>query len=115
MRKSLIWQGIASAQQPQQTAPHFPSPNAQFFLKFLRQAQLMPFCIVILGPSSKNAHEEKPMTKTPRWMQSTIAEANSCTTKMPWERGLRREAFMAGRRAVAALADSQLRTVRPAA
>jgi hypothetical protein len=54
------------------------------------------------------------MTKTPRWMQSTIAEANSCTTKMPWERGLRREAFMAGRRAVASLADSQMRTVRPA-
>jgi hypothetical protein len=62
-----------------------------------------------------NIREEKPMMKTPRWMQSTIAEANSCTTKLPWERGLRREAFMAGRRAVAALADSQMRTVRPAA
>ncbi len=55
------------------------------------------------------------MTKTPRWMQSAIAEAASCTTKMPWERGLRREAFIASRRAVAMLSDMPLRTARPAA
>ena len=55
------------------------------------------------------------MTKTPRWLQSTIAEAKSCTTKMPWERGLRREAFIASRRAVSALADMPMRTARPAA
>lgn len=55
------------------------------------------------------------MTKTPRWIQSTIAEANACTTKMPWERGLRREAFMASRRAVAALSEAPMRTARPAA
>lgn len=55
------------------------------------------------------------MTKTSRWIQSTIAEANACTTKMPWERGLRRDAFIASRRAVAAVAISPARTLRPAA
>ncbi|HCP81008.1 MAG TPA: hypothetical protein DIT67_05250 [Octadecabacter sp.] len=63
----------------------------------------------------EDIHEEQPMTKTPRWMQSTIAEAKSCSMKMPWERGLRREAFIASRRAVAALSDMEIRTVRPAA
>ena len=63
----------------------------------------------------EDKHEEKPMTKTPRWMQSTIAEAKSCSTKMPWERGLRREAFIASRRAVAALSEMDMRTARPAA
>lgn len=55
------------------------------------------------------------MTKTPRWIANTITEAQSCTTKMPWERGLRREAFIASRRAVAALRHSGTRTARPAA
>lgn len=55
------------------------------------------------------------MTKTPRWIRSTIVEAESCTTKMPWERGLRREAFIASRRAVATLMDMPSRTERPAA
>jgi hypothetical protein len=55
------------------------------------------------------------MTKTSRWIQSTIAQANNVTTKMPWERGLRREAFIASRRAVAALSDAPQRTQRPAA
>lgn len=55
------------------------------------------------------------MTKKNRWIQSTIAEAEKCTTKMPWERGLRREAFMASRRAVASLATNTERTMRPAA
>ena len=69
----------------------------------------------IVRIEQEDTHEEKPMTKTPRWMNSTIAEAKSCSTKMPWERGLRREAFVASRRAVAALSDMQMRTVRPAA
>ncbi|WP_377508314.1 hypothetical protein [Octadecabacter sp. R77987] len=38
-----------------------------------------------------------------RWISNMIKEAEACTTKMPWERGLRREAFMSARRAVAAL------------
>ncbi|KQI69111.1 hypothetical protein AN189_05895 [Loktanella sp. 3ANDIMAR09] len=32
-----------------------------------------------------------------RWMKNTIAEAEKCTTKMPWERGLRRQAMIARR------------------
>ena len=55
------------------------------------------------------------MKKTPRWTQSTIAEAKTCSVKMPWERGLRREAFIASRRAVAALSEMDMRTARPAA
>ncbi len=55
------------------------------------------------------------MTKTPRWIQSALREADAVTTKMPWERGLRREAFIASRRAVAALANAPVRTERPAA
>ncbi|MCF2869737.1 hypothetical protein L0664_01540 [Octadecabacter sp. G9-8] len=54
------------------------------------------------------------MTKTPRWIQSAIDETENVTTKMPWERGLRRQAFIASRRAVAALAEAP-RTLRPAA
>ena len=55
------------------------------------------------------------MTKSSRWIQSTIAEAKTCKTKMPWERGLRREAFIASRKAVAQLADIKSRATRPAA
>lgn len=55
------------------------------------------------------------MKQKNRWIQSTIDEANACTTKMPWERGLRRQAFMASRRAVAQLATMTERTARPAA
>lgn len=50
-----------------------------------------------------------------RWMNGIIEEADKCTTRMPWERGLRREAFIASRRAVAALRDNDGRTPRPAA
>lgn len=32
-----------------------------------------------------------------RWMKALLAEAASCKTRMPWERGLRREALMARR------------------
>jgi hypothetical protein len=35
-----------------------------------------------------------------RWMKSLLVEAQACKTKMPWERGLRREAFIARRTAV---------------
>jgi len=38
------------------------------------------------------------MNTTTRWIQKTIAEAAVCKTKMPWERGLRRQAFIARRR-----------------
>lgn len=55
------------------------------------------------------------MTKKTRWIASAAQEAAACTTKMPWERGLRRQAFIASRRAVAALADAPYRTARPAA
>ncbi len=55
------------------------------------------------------------MTKKTRWIASTKDAAETCTQKMPWERGLRRQAFIASRRAVAALAQSPQRTMRPAA
>jgi hypothetical protein len=32
-----------------------------------------------------------------RWMASMISEAANTKTRMPWERGLRREAFIARR------------------
>ncbi|RYG90684.1 hypothetical protein EU803_11825 [Loktanella sp. IMCC34160] len=34
-----------------------------------------------------------------RWMNGVIDEAAKCTTRMPWERGLRRQAFIASRKA----------------
>jgi len=40
------------------------------------------------------------MTKTSRWTQSTTAEAEALNVKLPWERGARRQAFIASRRAV---------------
>jgi len=55
------------------------------------------------------------MKTSPRWIKSAIAEAETVTAKMPWERGLRRQAFIASRRAVAALAEAPSRTLRPAA
>lgn len=36
------------------------------------------------------------MTKT-RWIAKTIDDAKACTTKMPWERGARRQAMIARR------------------
>ncbi|MFN2306520.1 MAG: hypothetical protein ABR504_06065 [Paracoccaceae bacterium] len=38
------------------------------------------------------------MTKN-RCIAKTISEAETCTTKMPWERGLRRQAMIARRMA----------------
>ena len=35
-----------------------------------------------------------------RWMKSILTEAAACKTRMPWERGLRRQA-MVSRRAAA--------------
>lgn len=46
-------------------------------------------------------------TKT-RWMDGLIKDAAECKTRMPWERGLRRQAFIA-RRAEAARARVPLR------
>lgn len=39
------------------------------------------------------------MTTQPRWIASLQKEAAACKTRMPWERGLRREAFIARRKA----------------
>jgi len=55
------------------------------------------------------------MTKTPRWITSATAAAQTCTTKMPWERGLRREAFIASRKAADTMAQPQPDAMRPAA
>jgi hypothetical protein len=37
----------------------------------------------------------KPTEK--RWIKPLLAEAAACKTKMPWERGLRRQAFITRR------------------
>jgi hypothetical protein len=37
------------------------------------------------------------MGSSKRWIDSTIEEANKCETKMPWERGLHRQAMIARR------------------
>lgn len=34
-----------------------------------------------------------------RWMTSMVQEAEACKTRMPWERGLRRQAMIARREA----------------
>lgn len=39
------------------------------------------------------------MQTRPRWMTSLLTEAEACKTRMPWERGLRRQAFIARRAA----------------
>jgi hypothetical protein len=39
------------------------------------------------------------MQTRPRWMNALLAEAQTCKTRMPWERGLRRDAFIARRAA----------------
>lgn len=50
-----------------------------------------------------------------RWIDGIISEADKCTTRMPWERGLRRQAFIASRKAVEAIRAAETRTARPAA
>jgi hypothetical protein len=37
------------------------------------------------------------MGPSKRWIDNTIEEANKCETKMPWERGLRRQAMISRR------------------
>lgn len=39
------------------------------------------------------------MKQTPRWMSELIKETEETTTRMPWERGLRRQAFINRREA----------------
>jgi hypothetical protein len=39
------------------------------------------------------------MNKERRWMKAILAEAKTCKTRMPWERGLRRQAMIARRSA----------------
>lgn len=44
-------------------------------------------------------------TNTPkaRWINNLLAESAKCTTRMPWERGLRRAAMIARRNAAQAV------------
>lgn len=37
------------------------------------------------------------MSRASRWMNNAVQEAANCETKMPWERGARRQAFIAKR------------------
>lgn len=37
------------------------------------------------------------MKTTPRWIKSATEQAQSCKARMPWERGLRRQATIARR------------------
>lgn len=37
------------------------------------------------------------MQTRPRWMNALLTEVEGCKTRMPWERGLRRQAFVARR------------------
>ena len=37
------------------------------------------------------------MRETPRWMAPLVAEAQGARLRLPWERGLRRAAFIARR------------------
>ena len=55
------------------------------------------------------------MTQKTRWIQSAIDQAGKTNTKMPWERGTNREAFVASRRVLASLQTSKSRTHLPAA
>lgn len=49
-------------------------------------------------PPIKTANmRNKKMGSSKRWIDNTIEEANKCETKMPWERGLRRQAMIARR------------------
>lgn len=48
-----------------------------------------------------------------RWMASLLAEADACRTRMPWERGLRRQAFIARRASL--MKQPQLPPAAPAA
>lgn len=44
-----------------------------------------------------------------RWMNSLIDEAASCHARMPWERGLRRQAMISRRKATEAAAQAVYR------
>jgi hypothetical protein len=48
-----------------------------------------------------------------RWMASLLAEADACRTRMPWERGLRRQAFIARRAGLTP--QPQMSAVKPVA
>jgi len=110
--KSLIFLN----QTPAAFIATFPRHTTVNFPKIFGIGQTHALLLRHFDPiEQEDTHEEQPMTKTPRWMTSTIADAKSCTTKMPWERGLRREAFIASRRAVESLRDLEIRTARPAA
>jgi hypothetical protein len=56
--------------------------------------------------------KDLPMQTRPRWMTSLLTEAEACKTRMPWERGLRRQAFIA-RRTASALPRTVASAARP--
>ncbi|WP_143529894.1 hypothetical protein [Salibaculum halophilum] len=88
-------------------SPDFPHP-----------VKLMPLWSIKFRPEQtacNDTDEDRIMAIKKRWMTSIIEEADKCTTRMPWERGLRREAFIASRRAVESLRDREIPTPRPAA
>jgi len=45
---------------------------------------------------------EEQMKTQRRWMTSVLTEAAACKVRMPWERGLRRGAMIARRKALKA-------------
>ena len=51
------------------------------------------------------------MTTEKRWLKPLLAEAAACKTKMPWERGLRREAFINRRKAASKAAPAPRRAI----
>jgi hypothetical protein len=78
----------------------------------------MPLWSVTFRPEQtghNDTDEDRIMAIKTRWMTGVIEEADKCTTRMPWERGLRREAFIASRRAVEPLPYREIRIPRPAA
>lgn len=77
-------------------------------------AQLLPQRTVTIIRNRGNTYrprriiEESAMTTEKRWIKPLLADAAACKTKMPWERGLRRQAFIR-RRNAAELAQMPLR------
>lgn len=51
------------------------------------------------------------MGQKTRWAENKIADAAACKTKMPWERGLRRQAMIADRLEAS---DSKTKVTLPA-
>lgn len=75
---------------------------------------MLPSCTVNLCSRPDNTGEKKwleaKMQK--RWIKSIASEAEECKVRMPWERGLRREAFIARRKAAAGQVIRQIKTIQ---